>query len=744
MPEPGQTPEQALREQVAEIRDALRDLRESVVLRVMYRDKVQADATRLEQRLAELERGLSLAERAQNPGLQHEIQQEQTRVAAELERTRTQLTQAQMEAESAKIRLPEDESTLLRTINELQARYTRFTAAQVEANVSGGGGETDSLWERASGKIADLTREAQARDEVTASRGNQATTTQGTGNRVQDTVKPALDNDQNAEQMLAALEQHLGLAGASPQTPQLPPARANYLELDSPPAPESNGLTQAEPAHSSTENDTGKSDVVLPDGLPREVEADAPADEEPLLSPLEANTGNSDLPEHLNTRTPEHPKPNTQHLIRKETSRMEAAPRVRVAAIGTGNIFRGAHLPCYPDIAAAQLVALCDPDRMALDLAYKKYQGLMEAKIRQALEANDILTAERLESDLETIQLCDDISEVIEIIKPDLVDICTQPLLHTPLAIQALEAGFHVMCEKPISRSWLESQQLIQTIERTGKFYQHNENWLFEPDYYTVKKLVDAGAIGELTMMFLTQAHGGPEGNPRFWNSDFGGGGALLDNGIHAIGAAWYIAGLDKTPTLVKAAAPYGMSIRMPDRIIDGKYQHITVDDDAHILIRFEDAKTNAWTTAHVEGSWSEQDSPDTAYIGTTGSIKMVQEDGKRYAVVCDIKGQETRRFRASGSNWQHWPSSFYGEIQNMVQCILNNQQSIMTAQFGADCSAIVGASYLSEKSGKKAVSLDEFRRFALDIADRYPNDPTGANNALVDELLSAVRDKTR
>lgn len=739
MPEPGQTPEQELREQVAEIRDALRLLRESVVLRIMRRDKLQEDANRLQQRVAELERGTVLAERAQNAGLQHEIQQERTRITEELERTRTQLTQAEAEAESAKIRMPEEEATLLRAINDLQARYTRFTAAQVEANVPGGGvTEADSLWDRASSKIADLTREAQARDEVSASRGNQATATQGTGNRVQETAKPALDNDQSAEQMLAALEQHLGLTGASPQMPQLPPVRVNYLELDNPPAMSTpTGITQSEQAGSGADVDAGKSDVAQTD-----VQRVEQAPSETTVGENEPAAEASQPP--IPTLNTEHPIANTKHLIRKESLRMETAPRVRVAAIGTGNIFRGAHLPCYPDIALAQLVALCDPDKTAIDLAYKKYQGLMEAKIRQALEADDLATAERLESDLETIQLCDDISEVIEIIKPDLVDICTQPLLHTPLAIQALEAGFHVMCEKPISRSWLESQQLIQTIERTGKLYQHNENWLFEPDYYTVKKLVDAGAIGELTMMFLTQAHGGPEGNPRFWNSDFGGGGALLDNGIHAIGAAWFIAGLDKTPTLVKAAAPYGMSIRMPDRIIDGKYQHITVDDDAHILIRFEDAKTNAWTTAHVEGSWSEQDSPDTAYIGTTGSIKMVQEDGKRFAVVCDIKGQETRRFRASGSNWQHWPSSFYGEILNMVSCVLNNQQSIMTAQFGADCSAIVGASYLSEKTGKRAVSLDEFRRFALDIADRYPNDPTGANNALVDELLSAVRNKTR
>jgi hypothetical protein len=65
-----------------------------------------------------------------------------------------------------------------------------------------------------------------------------------------------------------------------------------------------------------------------------------------------------------------------------------------------------------------------------------------------------------------------------------------------------------------------------------------------------------------------------------------------------------------------------------------------------------------------------------------------------------------------------------------------------MTAQFGADCSAIVGCSYLSEKNGKRAVSLEEFRQFARDIAARYPNDPTGADNALVDSLLSAVREK--
>ena len=431
-------------------------------------------------------------------------------------------------------------------------------------------------------------------------------------------------------------------------------------------------------------------------------------------------------------------------IIRKEDSLMDPKRRVKVAAIGTGGIFRGAHLPAHVELPQVQLVAFVDPDKTAQDLVHKRYRQLIEAKVAAAREKGDHDEVARLESDFENIRIFEDIQQVIEMTedRPELLDVCTQPVLHAPLSIQGLEAGFHVMCEKPISRSWLESQRVIEAVKRTGQFYQHNENWLFDPDYYTVKKLVDAGQIGELIAMFLNQSHGGPEGNPRFWNSDFGGGGALLDNGIHAIGAAWFITGLEKSPTFVKAAQPFGMSIRMPNRIIEGRYQKVTVDDDAHILIRFEDSTNNEWSTAHVEGSWSEKDSADTCYIGSTGRIDMVNEDGKRFAVVTDSYGNVSRKLRVSGSNWQHWPSSFYGEIQNMVVCIRIGQQSLMTAEFGADCSAIVGASYLSEMRGKKPVHLDEFKAFANEIAGRYPNDPVSADNALVDALLSAVRNK--
>ncbi len=418
-----------------------------------------------------------------------------------------------------------------------------------------------------------------------------------------------------------------------------------------------------------------------------------------------------------------------------------AKPRIRIAAIGTGSIFRGAHLPAHLEMEHSWLAALCDPDPDALQSAMKRMKQLVEEKCQKAIERGDTETADRLREDLKDVRLCSSLQEVIDTVQPDLADICTQPNLHVSLSIQALQAGIHVMCEKPVSRSWLETERLIDAQMKSGRFYQHNENWLFEPEYYTVRKLVQAGAIGDLVSMFLTQAHGGPENRAPFWNPDFGGGGSLLDNGIHAIGAAWFVAGLDWQPVQVRAANPFGMSIRMPQRILDGRYQTVTVDDDAHILILFENPANGAWCTAHVEGSWSHQDSPDTVYIGSTGRIEMGLQDGKRVAVIYDAAGN-TRTIAVSGPNWVPWPSSFYGEILNMVQCIRAGVPSLMTPQFGADCSAIVGAAYLSEKQGRKAVSPEEFRQFARSIAASYPGKPAAADDALVNSLLEAVRNK--
>jgi len=679
-------PKFEMRQAVRDIREALGALREGVVTAVMRRNRAQDEVVRLERGLVDLEPKITLAEKVLNPKLAAELREEKVKRTAELEEARKLAATLTASAESAKINLPEEEARLLRQARELQAQLIEAAGNAIgNAGSELFGSEADSLFDRAREKTINLQNEASARAEVANARAGQSGVV-----RSPKLTADSPEHEETAEKMLADLEAR---AAAVPE-----PGAAG------PPAIEA-----------------------IPPATPIESNATSPAEEvRPEQATLSAPTV------RLGSQLTAQPQ--------REAASMDPKQRVRIAAVGTGNIFRGAHLPVYPDIAQAQLVALCDPDPDAQQTTLTRYHELMEAKQKALLERGDKATADRIQRDRDAIRVCSDIQEVIDSVKPDLVDICTQPVLHAPLSIQALDAGLNVMCEKPISRSWLESQRVIEAVKRSGKLYQHNENWLWDRDWYTAKKLVDSGAIGEPILMFLATAHGGPEGAGRFWNSDFGGGGALLDNGIHAIGASWYVSGLDKRPTYVKAAEPFGMSIRMPNRILDGRFQKVRVDDDAHILIRFENPETLAWTTAHVEGSWSHRDSPDTVVIGTTGRILFKDEEGKRYAVVMDSYDREARRIEVSGPTWQHWPSSFYGEILNMVECVRNNVPSISDANFGAECSAIVGASYLSEKQGRRAVSVDEFKTFARGIAEKHPNDTAAADNELVDALLSAVR----
>ncbi|MCS7224633.1 MAG: Gfo/Idh/MocA family oxidoreductase [Armatimonadetes bacterium] len=409
--------------------------------------------------------------------------------------------------------------------------------------------------------------------------------------------------------------------------------------------------------------------------------------------------------------------------------------RVRVGVVGTGSIFRGAHLPAYPEIEEAQVVALCDNDPRSLGAAARAMADLYERTAQRLEERGEKERAETLRKDAQKVTLYRDYREMLKKEKPDLVEICTSPDAHAPIAIESLKAGSNVMCEKPMSRTWLECLDICQAVEETGKFYQHNENWLYDPFYYTVRKFLDAGAIGEVVALYLNTAHPGPENRLFFWDEKLAGGGSLLDNGIHAVTASWFLAGFDTRPVTVKAAAPIGIAQRMPLRIIDGRFRPFRVEDDGHILILFQEPTTGRWATAHVEGSWSHPDSPPTAIYGTMGMIRPTYEDGRLHLEITDSFGR-IRKVEASGPTWTFWPSSFYGEIKNMVQCVLSGVKPICDHQVGAESQAIVGAAYLSQARGQKAVSLEEYKEFALAIRKKAGK---RANEVLIEEQLKAL-----
>jgi len=406
--------------------------------------------------------------------------------------------------------------------------------------------------------------------------------------------------------------------------------------------------------------------------------------------------------------------------------------RVKVGVIGSGGIFQLAHLPAYPDTTEAQLISFCDVSEDVLKTAEKRTKEIYLEKAKKAEEKSDVDLAERLKDDAELLKTYSNASEMLSKEELDLVDICTPTKFHSPIAIEALNRGINVMAEKPMARTYLECLEVIESVEDTKKLYQHNENWIYSPVWYNARKFIESGVIGELQMIFSAQAHGGPEWASWFWNPDIAGGGALLDNGVHGITGAWFLIGFDRKPVVVKAAEPYGICIRMKTRILQGMFRPFEVEDDAHILIRFED-EDGMWSTAHVEGSWSHRDSMDTLVIGTNGEMKPGVKDENALLTITDAAGGK----REINLGKVTWLQSFQGEIRNMCNCVLNKVKPICDEKIGAETTAIVQAAYLSQKKEKKPVTLEEFKKYALKIRDK---EGKNAPDVLLKELLKGIK----
>jgi len=405
--------------------------------------------------------------------------------------------------------------------------------------------------------------------------------------------------------------------------------------------------------------------------------------------------------------------------------------RVKVGVVGVGGIFRGAHLPAYLNVAEAKVVSLCDVSEGTLRESEKLMKKLYLKRAEEAEKKGNLELSQRLKDDVESLRTYKDAEEMLSKENLDLVDICTPTKFHNSLAIQVLNHDVNVMVEKPMARTYLECLEVVEAVEDSGKIYQHNENWLYSSIWYTARKFIESGVLGEIQLTFLATAHGGPEWASWFWNPDIAGGGALLDNGVHAITCSWFLSGFDRRPTVVKAAEPYGICIRMKTRILQGRFKPFEVEDDAHVIIRFED-KNGVWSTAHIEGSWSYRDSLDTRIIGTNGIMRPVEREGRMFLEITDAIGGK----REIDLGKVTWVQSFEGEIRNMCNCVLNGVKPICDEHIGAETTAIVQAAYLSQKRGMKPVTLDEFKRYAKRIKEK---EGKRAPEVLLKELLKGI-----
>ncbi|MFF1828121.1 Gfo/Idh/MocA family protein [Paenarthrobacter sp. NPDC058040] len=229
----------------------------------------------------------------------------------------------------------------------------------------------------------------------------------------------------------------------------------------------------------------------------------------------------------------------------------------------------------------------------------------------------------------------------------DLIDICTPGNTHGEIAIAALEAGKHVLCEKPLANSVAEAEKMTvvaQAAAARGVLSMCGFSYRRTPALALAKRMVDEGRLGEIRHVraqylqdWLSDANA-----PLTWRLDKSksGSGSLGDIGAHSIDAAQWITGMDITgvsallETFVKERPVAGDFVGLGGQGgADGPKGPVTVDDAALFTARFG-RRHDAGTTSGATGTG---DRAGTAPIGIFEATRFAL--GRKNAMRLELNG---------------------------------------------------------------------------------------------------------
>ncbi|NYE03495.1 putative dehydrogenase [Bacillus niacini] len=340
--------------------------------------------------------------------------------------------------------------------------------------------------------------------------------------------------------------------------------------------------------------------------------------------------------------------------------------KLKIGVIGAGSLSE-AHFEAYKNNPNVELMAVCD---LVEERAAKKAEKYKIANVYT------------------------DYSEMVKNPELDAISVVTWNNTHKEISIAALDAGKHVLCEKPLCINYEEALEIKAATERTDKHFMIGYVRRHASSIAILKEFIDKGTLGEI--YYAKASNLRRLGNPGGWFSDKSrsGGGPLIDIGVHVLDLLWYLMGRPKVKTVsantyhklgnrtnIQALSFYKAADYSPDN---------NVEDLANALIRFENGASimvDVSFTLHAK-----QDQSSAIIFGDKGgaeidpALVLVHEENNTIL-------NSTPQIDHPGFNFQ---DGFQNEINHFVTCCLTGEQPIGGIDDGVEMMKMLTAIYES------------------------------------------------
>lgn len=367
----------------------------------------------------------------------------------------------------------------------------------------------------------------------------------------------------------------------------------------------------------------------------------------------------------------------------------------------------------------------------------RAYQSLVDLHVElAAVAAVPEADAEAFAKEYGIRNFSDDYKDVLEA-EVDVVDLCVPNYLHKPFAIEAAQAGKHIICEKPLTGYFGEGKEavgttpkarmlepalrnadeMIDAAEKHDVKLMYAENWLYSPVIQKTERLVEASQ-GTILEIRARECHSGSHaGYARRWQ--YSGGGALMRLGPHPIGIAIYLKSQEGMRRDGKAITVESVTAETSDMTKVSSFQRgspkwlVTgwedVENWSMVILTFSDGSRAVLSASDIVLGGME----DTLQIYLSNAhikcdmthsnvVQAYAPDPSIFESEYIAEKLETKAGWSYPSIDEEWLLGYPQEIRDFVECVIHGREPLADAHLGRQVVEVIYAGYQSAEEGRR------------------------------------------